>query len=321
LLANVGGNVAGLDPILSAATDRAKAENAYGNLCRLYVGMTRAKHRLVMITMQLSEDQAKKKLIEGNGKHDFACLLESALAVPDKVLKLANLITEANAVVAWEAPEGDPSWLEERISEVSLKAASKPDKPAAIEVPKFKPAEIVDKLRPSKSTAEKQFAWRPSVEQNGGRELGTVVHAIMQLLGRDVDALLDGLEKIRFPNEHLRLRDKALELTRNCLSNPTVRELLSDLPEGAQLWQERPAALMHEGKMINAIFDRVHVVPGKSATIIDYKTNDCSLAQLKDKYQGQMDLYRIAVAKLCGLDVGKVRCVLIHVRKGELVEA
>jgi hypothetical protein len=37
-------------------------------------------------------------------------------------------------------------------------------------------------------------------------------------------------------------------------------------------------------------------------------------------YQGQMDLYRIAVAKLCGLDAGKVRCVLVHVRKGELVE-
>jgi hypothetical protein len=37
-------------------------------------------------------------------------------------------------------------------------------------------------------------------------------------------------------------------------------------------------------------------------------------------YQGQMDLYRIAVAKLCGLKPDKVRCVLIHVRKGELVE-
>jgi ATP-dependent exoDNAse (exonuclease V) beta subunit len=77
---------------------------------------------------------------------------------------------------------------------------------------------------------------------------------------------------------------------------------------------------MHEGKMINAIFDRVHVIPGQSATVIDYKTNDCSLAALKDKYQGQMDLYRVAVARLCGLEVGKVRCVLIHVRLGEIIE-
>jgi ATP-dependent exoDNAse (exonuclease V) beta subunit len=78
---------------------------------------------------------------------------------------------------------------------------------------------------------------------------------------------------------------------------------------------------MHEGKAITAVFDRVHVIPGQSATVIDYKTNDCSLEHLKELYQGQMDLYRIAVAKLCGLDVGKVRCVLVHVRQGAVIEA
>jgi hypothetical protein len=41
---------------------------------------------------------------------------------------------------------------------------------------------------------------------------------------------------------------------------------------------------------------------------------------LREMYQGQMDLYRIAVAKLCGLTPDKVRCVLIHVRLGALVE-
>jgi len=86
------------------------------------------------------------------------------------------------------------------------------------------------------------------------------------------------------------------------------------------LWNERKATLMHEGKIINAVFDRVHVVPGQSATVIDYKTNDCSLEHLKEMYQGQMDLYRVAVAKLCGLEAGKVRCVLVHVRAGALVE-
>ena len=55
-------------------------------------------------------------------------------------------------------------------------------------------------------------------------------------------------------------------------------------------------------------------------TRVDSDTGSTPLEHLKEMYQGQMDLYRIAVAKLCGLDVGKVRCVLIHVRKGELVE-
>jgi ATP-dependent exoDNAse (exonuclease V) beta subunit len=77
---------------------------------------------------------------------------------------------------------------------------------------------------------------------------------------------------------------------------------------------------MHEGKAISAVFDRVHVIPGQSATVIDYKTNDCSVEHLREMYQGQMDLYRVAVAKLCGLTPDKVRCVLIHVRQGALVE-
>ena len=99
-----------------------------------------------------------------------------------------------------------------------------------------------------------------------------------------------------------------------------MRELLGKNPQGITLWQERKAALIHDGKLISAVFDRVHVILGQSATVIDYKTNDCSLEHLKEMYQGQMDLYRIAVAKLCGLAPEKVRCVLIHVRQGALVE-
>ena len=99
-----------------------------------------------------------------------------------------------------------------------------------------------------------------------------------------------------------------------------MAELLLSKPAGAILWNERKATLMHEGKAISAVFDRVHVIPGQSATVIDYKTNDCTLEHLKEMYQGQMDLYRIAVAKLCGMEPNKIRCVLVHVREGELVE-
>ena len=99
-----------------------------------------------------------------------------------------------------------------------------------------------------------------------------------------------------------------------------MAELLLSKPAGALLWNERKATLMHEGKAISAVFDRVHVMPGEGAVVIDYKTNDCSPEHLKELYQGQMDLYRVAVAKLCGLAPEKVRCVLVHVRLGALVE-
>ena len=77
---------------------------------------------------------------------------------------------------------------------------------------------------------------------------------------------------------------------------------------------------MHEGKMIDAVFDRVHIIPGKEATIIDYKTNTCSETVLKELYEGQMNLYRKSISELCGIPQNQIRCILIHVRNGSLVE-
>ena len=142
----------------------------------------------------------------------------------------------------------------------------------------------------------------------------------MQSLGWDIERFLGGLESANVAPESVALKAPAIELVRKCLASAEVRTLLGEAPQGATLWLERKAALVHEGKLLSAVFDRVHVIPGQSATVIDYKTNDCSVEHLKELYQGQMDLYRVAVAKLCGLEPNKIRCVLVHVRKGELVE-
>ena len=78
---------------------------------------------------------------------------------------------------------------------------------------------------------------------------------------------------------------------------------------------------MIDSVFIPAVFDRVHVVPGVSATILDYKTNSgMTDEELREEYQGQMDSYREAVAKLANVPMDKVRCVLIHVRKGTVVD-
>ena len=82
------------------------------------------------------------------------------------------------------------------------------------------------------------------------------------------------------------------------------------------------AVVLEPGKFVYGKSDRIHIEPGKSATIIDYKTveEDKPLEDLRRTYQGQMDLYRKALAKLCGRPTDKIRCVLVHVRKGAIVE-
>jgi ATP-dependent exoDNAse (exonuclease V) beta subunit len=180
---------------------------------------------------------------------------------------------------------------------------------------------VLEKLRPSKPADGKMYAWKPASDEPGGRELGNLVHELMQGLGWDIEGFVAGLATADITPENVGLKDAAIGLIKECLAKPAVYQLLGEAPQEVTLWLERKAALVHEGKLLSAVFDRVHVSPGQSATVIDYKTNDCSVEDLRELYQGQMDLYRIAVAKLCGLEPNKIRCVLVHVRLGQLVEA
>jgi ATP-dependent exoDNAse (exonuclease V) beta subunit len=318
LLASVGTDVAHLDPTLSAAVMRAKSESAYGNLCRLYVGMTRAKHRLVMVSTALSEDKLTS-LEEEAGKADFAGLLEMTLAQMSQPVDAS--MGDIEAAWAWKSSGEAQDWVTAQLAEEAAKAGRKSTGKKSIAAKRYAPAQVLEKLRPSKPADGKMYAWKPASDEPGGRELGNLVHELMQGLGWDIEGFVAGLATADITPENIGLKDAAISLIEECLAKPAVRGLLSEAPQGVTLWQERKAALIHEGKLISAVFDRVHVIPGQSATVIDYKTNDCSLEHLKEKYQGQMDMYRIAVAKLCGLEVGKVRCVLIHVRQGAIVEA
>jgi ATP-dependent exoDNAse (exonuclease V) beta subunit len=317
LLASVGTNVAHLDPVLSAAVSRAKSESAYGNLCRLYVGMTRAKHRLMLVTTALSEDKLTD-LELGSGKADFAGLIEMTIGKRGQPTDMS--LGGIEAAMAWQAAGEGVAWIEVRTQEEEAKARRQAGGRASIVAKRYTPAQVLEKLRPSKPADGKIYAWKPSSDEPGGRELGNLVHGLMQSLAWDIEGFLGGLENATVAPESAALKAPAIELVRKCLASAEVRKLLGEAPQGATLWLERKAALVHEGKLLSAVFDRVHIIPGQSATVIDYKTNDCSVETLREMYQGQMDLYRVAVAKLCGLEVGKVRCVLVHVRKGELVE-
>ena len=67
--------------------------------------------------------------------------------------------------------------------------------------------------------------------------------------------------------------------------------------------------------MIDAVFDRVHIIPGKDATIIDYKTNrDLTDDELQEKYKRQMNIYRESISRLTGIPENKITCALINVR-------
>ena len=302
---------------LEAVLTKERTAAAYENLCRIYVGMTRAIRRLVLVTDEI-ELESREQLTDDKmeRKYDFATLIEAVLGGttgPGTPAKELNLTGACPAEIV--ASYGSAEWIAH-----AIKA-----KPASMEagvrdVRTLTPVHRTERLRPSKSGKAFEGGWKPGKDTAKGKVYGTLVHELFNHLEWDAEAFLAGLAARTWSVESPALYDEAVATIEACLKSAPVAELLLSKPAGAILWNERKATLMHEGKAISAVFDRVHVIPGQSATVIDYKTNDCSLEHLKEIYQGQMDLYRIAVAKLCGLSPEKVRCVLIHVRKGELVE-
>ena len=142
------------------------------------------------------------------------------------------------------------------------------------------------------------------------------MHSLFQILEWDTKTFSADINKkiIGLPeNSYL---TQAVRIIDQCLKSADIIKLLEDNSQNKILWKEKQAVIMYEGKMIDAVFDRVHIVPGKEATIIDYKTNfDFSDDDLEIEYKEQMNLYRISVSELTGIPVDKIKCILINVRR------
>jgi ATP-dependent exoDNAse (exonuclease V) beta subunit len=302
---------------LEAVLIKERTAAAYENLCRLYVGMTRAVRRLVLVTDEIELENREELTDEKKfKKYDFAMLIEAVLGGTSGESKGRKIEMPGVCSAEIMAEHGSNTWIAH-----AAKAPAATTEAAVRDINQLTPVRRTERLRPSKSGKAYEGGWRPGKDTARGKVFGTLVHELCNHLEWDVEAFLAGLKAKAWPVETPESYDEAAAAIESCLKSAPVAELLLSKPAGALLWNERKATLMHEGKAITAVFDRVHVIPGQSATVIDYKTNDCSLEHLKELYQGQMDLYRIAVAKLCGLSPDKVRCVLIHVRQGALVEA
>lgn len=337
LLAGMNPKVARHIPPLSQALEAIEAEGAYGALCKLYVGMTRAKYRLVMLSNQLSDDKLKtnkpkdeeqKEQIlanthfehpDNNGGHDFACFLESALR--NKEGDEVNCPGDVKSVYAWhDTPDTESTaWAEACMA--SHLAKAKPAKQRKLDQPKvaFKAVIRPDKKKPSNHDTTNFFQQQKADgAPAGGKRLGTYVHELFALLGTDLAAFEQKLAKFAVKPGDETTHAAAMERVKRCLDNQAVRKLLLEEAQGKVLWVERKAVIYdREHDVVTpAVFDRVYIVPGKSAMIIDYKTaGNGSDESLKAAYESQMTNYREAISKLTGIAPENIGCKLIGIFK------
>lgn len=316
-------------PVLRESLEAIRAESAYGSLCRLYVGMTRAKVRLVLISDRLSEDEldeGSREHFESDakaGRHDFARFLESSLARTRRGwLNPVRLAPKDPAPeVAWtdgSAPD-DLGWTKglEEDAKSSSRAKEEPVLPgwaafAAVVRPR--------RRQPSAHAPTGDAPWAPRTSELRGKAFGTYVHTLFARLGRDADAFLRELTALAVPPGQEDVHAQALDRIHACLRDPEVRRVLVGELEGKVLWVERKAAIhqtLPDGQIeiVPAVFDRVCIAPGKGALILDYKTTrGGSDAELREKYLVQMTAYREAVARLTGIPSAAIQGKLIGIR-------
>lgn len=295
---------------LGRALEAEITDSAYESLCKLYVGMTRAVRRLVLITCELSRTTQNNWGTEKlHGKYDYAMLVEAVLGTSGFTPREIMLPQARAAEICWQG--GTPDWM------TAVEPA--PSTPAALRtLPPLPRTPRLERVRPSQADQTFSGPWQPPAEANAGREFGTRVHALLQHLEWDCAAFVRQLGADAKPDDPHAL--EAIATIEHCLAQPEVAALLQRPSPDAELWREQPALLQHEGKMISAMFDRVQITPGRAAVIVDYKTNLGAPEDLRAHYTEQMRLYRSTVARLCRLPESSVRCVLIHVRTGTLVD-
>lgn len=273
---------------LARFQDQSESQQDFGNLCTLYVGMTRARRALYMISdfYRVSKRSTVHFLRE--------CLGEDA--------------DEDGRLWSTGARDWHHDFRPDARAEPTPPDTSQ--KPAA-----FEPAHERLRLhRPSGSKEGRVPAARFFELQNNAAEYGTRIHA--------------AFEQISWLGESGDKLDSATRSALgNCLDDPSIRQCLTRPAGPVELWREKSFSYVENERFINGVFDRVHLHKTKDgqidrAEIIDYKTDairpEDSLEAAAEKHRPQLAAYAEALAKITGLQSDRIQKTLIFTNRPAL---
>jgi ATP-dependent helicase/nuclease subunit A len=278
--------IAEQDETLRAHIEQAEAEACYEALSLLYVGLTRAKRAMYVISTNPGKSESRnypRILADTLGKEPWSHGDERWY---ESLPKVEPTTRPPETVV--RAPV--PTWQ---------RALRRPAR-----LPSGEKAGVVD--------AERLLA----VDEAGvgAAEFGTAVHALLST----VEWWEEGDEPLRLgPGGLPGVEQEAAA----CLSASSLAHVWRR-PEAGEVWRERPFEIVLDGVWVSGVFDRVVVERDtggvvKAVTVFDFKTdrlNPASESEVEaatERHAGQMALYRRVAGVLCGIPVAAVRVELI----------
>ena len=313
------------DPVLSQAYEQARAAESYQSLCKLYVGVTRARYGLYVIA---------PKPAENSKSANFPMLFEQTMKLDLQEASQPNLGEDCASPqweVVWESESQedcivDAQWYRNSSLLERQKDSGPREIPAGITPIQRGAGGFYKKIARLEPSRIKQDARRSSVcimgdSGENARRFGTLVHDVfarIEWIDGSVREILDTLR----PSPD----SEVLQHVETCLGFSDVARLFERPSGGCEVWRERHfmTILKQDGEDLycSGIMDRVVLgLDGDggyvSADIIDFKTD-------RDpdptKHVPQMDTYQRVLAQLTGMELEVIRAKLLFTRTGEVFD-
>lgn len=305
VLEKPAGKISDIDPILSSARMELQQQNAFGELCVLYVAMTRARSGLYLFAPQNPSPKSGKPA--SNTLSSPITLLTAALSQEDDPTDLQEN-PQDNPLSPKDSPlylHGTPNWFEQYpIQKISTAPppARAPDRPFPLPV-------RLTRLRASlDEESEKKGSWYLSTANAETREQGTEVHAFFERI-EWLSGTPDSWEEQLRPHQQSlseTLFQHLLSLLRLPAWQPFFRQPSPE--EEVQVWREKAFSVVLNGKWMNGVFDRVLLRYQQgtlhSVDLLDFKTDRIQDSQEEQKktaqHRPQLQAYHQALEILFG---------------------
>jgi ATP-dependent exoDNAse (exonuclease V) beta subunit len=301
------------DANLSAAVNEERARRCYGELCTLYVGLTRARYALYMIGL----DKA--------GENSISSFLCGRLAGPAGMDDSTSLrFGEYEPAAVYE--QGERDW------HTAIKAGKSVAEP---ETSHQKPVAVgqkaLQRIEPSyREELNRSVSFMFDAGRRQALETGTAIHSLFEKVGWieecNIEDMTDQwLAGEEWPEEVTRVVIPAFQ---KAVNSPAVAEALSRPAVNSDLWREKHFEVLLDGKLVSGVFDRVTIdysADGKveNAQIFDFKSDrapdEADLEDLARKYRPQLDIYDRALQKILGIDSSRVALRIIFTHAAQVV--
>jgi len=314
-----------------AVARKIKEESLAEELRLLYVALTRAEEKLILVGTTSKSALEKLRPVDTPDDYDILSagkFMDWLLPIKDALAPVlhAELVEQAQVLEIRERPLAA---AQEKISQVPEKLPSTPlaNIPAKLSVTELKRRTEEDALPQLEDFAprEKFIYRRPSFMQTkklSGAEFGSLMHKVMQSLNLNGDLSTSGIaaqvealsRREIISAEHIAAvkSDKIAKFFASELGQRLIaaREVYRELPF-SRLIDARKFFKVDEKIFIQGIIDLLFKDAASKWILLDYKT-DRDAPDIADRYRIQIELYAAAVEALLNITVAEKYLYLLN---------